>query len=174
MAAVKAAGALALPVKTAADLAKVDGLIIPGGESTTIGKLLRKFGLRDEIIKRAEKHLPIYGTCAGAILLAKKIAGYQKADALGLMDIEIERNAYGRQIDSFETDISFDFGGHKRKIPAIFIRAPKITSVGKSCKILARYKNGIVAVKEKNFLVTTFHPELTEDLSVHKFFIEMC
>lgn len=174
LAAVKKAGALAVSVKTAGDLKKVDGLILPGGESTTIGKLLRKFGLRDAIINRAKKGMPIWGTCAGAILLAKKIVGREKADTLELMDIEIKRNAYGRQVDSFETELVFDFGKNKRKIPAIFIRAPKIKSAGKRTKILAKYSDEIVAVCENNFLVTMFHPELTDDLSVHKYFIEMC
>lgn len=177
VAAVRAAGALALPVKTAADLKKIGGLILPGGESTTIGKLLRKFALREAIISHAKKGMPIYGTCAGAILLAKKIVGLQKADTLGLMDIEIERNAYGRQIDSFETSVEFDFGPAmhgKRKIPAVFIRAPKVKSVGKNVQILAKYKNEIVAARENNFLITMFHPELTDDLSVHKYFVKMC
>lgn len=172
-------------VKSVADLAGVKGLIIPGGESTTIGKLLRKFDLRDEIIKRARRGMPVWGTCAGAILLAKKIVGGreahggQGADTLGLMDVSIERNAYGRQLDSFETQIEFDLGpaaawfGHSI-VPGIFIRAPKIVSIGKGVTVLARYKGEIIAARQKNLLITTFHPELTDDLKVHKYFVEMC
>ena len=172
--ALKKAGALPVSVKKISDLKKICGLIIPGGESTTVGKLLRKFKLRDEIIKRAKNGMPIYGTCAGAILLAKEITGREKADGLKLMDIVIERNAYGRQMDSFETKINFDFGKIKKKIPAIFIRAPKIKKIGKNVKILAKYKNEIVAVRENNFLVTMFHPELLDDLNVHRYFLRMC
>lgn len=172
--AVKKIGAFPVSVKKISDLKKIDGLIIPGGESTTVGKLLRKFKLGDEIIKCAKNGMPIYGTCAGAILLAKEISGKEKADGLKLMDIVIERNAYGRQMDSFETKIDFAFGKNKKKIPAIFIRAPKIKKIGKNAKILAKYKNEIVAVRENNFLVTMFHPELTEDLNVHRYFIKMC
>ncbi len=166
-------------VKTVSDLAKIKGLIIPGGESTTIGKLLKKFGLRDGIIKRAKKGMPIWGTCAGAILLAKKVVGEHGADTLGLMDISIERNGYGRQLDSFETQIEFDLGpaatwfGHSI-VPGIFIRAPKIVSIGKDITVLARYKGEIIAVRQKNLLITTFHPELTDDLKVHKYFVGMC
>lgn len=166
-------------VKSVEDLASVSGLIMPGGESTTIGKLLRKYGMREEIIKRAKAGMPIWGTCAGAILLAKKIIGEQKADTLGLMNISIERNAYGRQLDSFETQLEFDWGSAGQAyagpgIPGVFIRAPKIVSVGKGVKILAQHKGEIVAAREKNFLATNFHPELAGDLSVHKYFAGMC
>lgn len=166
-------------VKTVKDLEGIDGLIIPGGESTTIGKLLRKFGLRDEIIKRAKAGLPVWGTCAGAILIAKKITGKQTADSLKLMDITIERNAYGRQIESFETQIEFDVGAYGKAVwgkvvDAIFIRAPKIVKVGKGVKILAIHNGEIVAARQGNLLATNFHPELTEDLSIHKYFAEMC
>lgn len=165
-------------VKTIEDLKLVKGLIIPGGESTTIGKLLKRFGLLEEIKKRAHAGMAIWGTCAGAILLAKKIIGQKgkiAVDNLELMNIEIERNAYGRQIDSFETDIDFDFGkGGSKKIPAVFIRAPQIVGVEKNVKILATYEGEIVAALQGEFLATTFHPEMTNDLSVHKFFIGMC
>lgn len=179
-------------VKTVEQLRQVRGLIIPGGESTAIGKLLRRFGLRDEIISLAKSgELAVWGTCAGAILLARKIAGEQQADSLALMDMVIERNAYGRQLDSFETNVKFDvscFGESKKatsqraclklksiiKIPAIFIRAPKVVSAGKGVKILAKYDGGIVAVRQKNLLATNFHPELTESLDVHEYFVKMC
>ncbi|MBP9771026.1 pyridoxal 5'-phosphate synthase glutaminase subunit PdxT [Candidatus Gracilibacteria bacterium] len=166
-------------VKTPETLAQVSGLIIPGGESTTIGKLLRRFGLRDLIIERAKKGMAVWGTCAGAILLAKKIIGKQQADSLELMDIAVERNAYGRQLDSFETQLEFDLGSVGRAyagpgIPGVFIRAPKIVSVGEGVKILAQHKGEIVAARQKNLLVTNFHPELSESLEVHKYFAEMC
>jgi len=161
-------------VKTVDDLNEVSGLIIPGGESTTIGKLLKRFGLGNEIIKRVRNGMPVWGTCAGAILLAKKIINDEKVDGLNLMNIEISRNSYGRQVDSFETEIEFDFDGAIKKIPAVFIRAPKIAIVGKGVKILAKYGQDIVAAREKNMLSTTFHPEMTNNISVHKYFIEMC
>lgn len=186
-------------VKTVEQLRQVKGLIIPGGESTTIGKLLRRFGLREEIIRLAggenneDKKPPmaVWGTCAGAILLAKKIVGREQADALKLMDIVVERNAYGRQLDSFETQLEFDLeqAGRGRiphatpsfgmvyagpGIPGVFIRAPRIISVGKDVKILAEYKGEAVAVRQKNLLATNFHPELTDSLVVHKYFVEMC
>mgnify|MGYP001590940088 CR=1 FL=1 len=161
------AGVEAVLVKNKDDLKKVDGLIIPGGESTTIGKLLKESGMDKEIMKL---RVPIYGSCAGAILIAKKISGQEKAQNLGLMDIEIERNAYGRQKDSFETEVVFD----KKKIPAIFIRAPKIKKIGKNVKVLVKHNGEVVAVREGRFLVTMFHPELTDDLSVHRYFLKMC
>lgn len=166
-------------VKTPETLAQVNGLIIPGGESTTIGKLLRRFGLRNLIIERAKKGMPVWGTCAGAILLAKKIIGKEQADSLNLMDVVVERNAYGRQLDSFETQLEFDLGSVGRSyagpgIPGVFIRAPKIVSVGEGVKILAQHKGEIVAARQKNMLITNFHPELSESLEVHKYFAEMC
>lgn len=166
-------------VKTPETLAQVSGLIIPGGESTTIGKLLRRFGLRDLIIERAKKGMPVWGTCAGAILLAKKIIGKEQADSLNLMDVVVERNAYGRQLDSFETQLEFDLGTYGRAyagpgIPGVFIRAPKIVSVGEGVKILAQHKGEIVAARQKNLLITNFHPELSESLEVHKYFVKMC
>ncbi|PIZ75689.1 pyridoxal 5'-phosphate synthase glutaminase subunit PdxT [Candidatus Peregrinibacteria bacterium CG_4_10_14_0_2_um_filter_38_24] len=177
----------AVLVKKIEDLKEVKGLIVPGGESTTIGKLLRRFGIRDEIIKRVKKGMAVWGTCAGAILLAKKIVGKENADSLGLMNIVVERNAYGRQLDSFETQVEFDTSpkkdccGKKLKntvrfcrIPAIFIRAPKILEVGEGVEILARYKGEIVAARENNMLVTNFHPELTDDEKVHQYFVKMC
>lgn len=158
-------------VKKSSDLSGVRGLIIPGGESTTIGKLLKKTGLREEIIKRAQRlkgskdtfaPLGVWGTCAGAILLSK--------DYLGLMDITVERNAYGRQLDSFETEIEFD----GEKIPAIFIRAPKIVKIGRGVKVLAKNGGEIVAAVCGKLLVTTFHPELTESLKIHEYFAGLC
>ncbi|MFA6305464.1 MAG: pyridoxal 5'-phosphate synthase glutaminase subunit PdxT [Candidatus Gracilibacteria bacterium] len=173
----------AVLVKKISDLNEIKGLIIPGGESTTIGKLLRRFGLGDEIIKRVKNGMAVWGTCAGAILLAKKIVGDRgekdensKVEGLNLMDIAVERNAYGRQLDSFETQVEFDLGvgAFGYKCPAVFIRAPKILEVGKGVEILAEYRGEIVAARQKNMLVTTFHPELTDSLEVHQYFAGMC
>lgn len=147
-------------VKTKDDLQDLSGLIIPGGESTTIGKLLERFGLDIEIKKRVEGGMAVWGTCAGAILLAQ----------FGLIDVEIERNAYGRQIDSFETELDFN----NTKIPGIFIRAPKIVGLGQGVETLVRYKDDVVGARQNNVMITTFHPELAEDLTVQRYFVEMC
>jgi len=179
-------------VKKISDLDGVRGLIIPGGESTTIGKLLKKNGMWEEIKKRAkgvagsglqgsrdsfprQGGVAVWGTCAGAILLSKS--------GLGLMDIEVERNAYGRQMDSFETEVKFDFIGMGKgskgsreirpsAVPAIFIRAPKIVKVGSGVQVLAKYDGEIVAASQGRFLATTFHPELTECFRIHELFVE--
>jgi len=193
--ALKKAGARFVRVKTLEDLALVKGLIIPGGESTTIGKLLNWYGLGNIISERVkDKSLALWGTCAGAILMAKKIVGSQKAENLAVMDISVERNAYGRQMDSFECELDFDFDELKKeqknktdsdnlwpnaveihpKIPAVFIRAPRISSIGGKVKILAKYKNEIVAVREGNMMASTFHPEMTDDIRVHQYFVELC
>jgi len=171
----KVSGVTPVLVKKIEDLDGVRGLIIPGGESTTIGKLLRRFGLREEIIRRAttgkkEDRLAIWGTCAGAILIAKKIVGRENADTMTLMDITIERNAYGRQTDSFETEVKFD----GKSLPAVFIRAPKIISAGNGVSVLAKYNDEIVAAREGKLLVTTFHPELTNSTKAHEYFAGIC
>ena len=178
MAALKKCGVDPIAVKNIEDLSRVDGLIIPGGESTTIGKLLKRYGLDKEIRKRALVPHPssltplaVYGTCAGAILLAKKITN-QRPDSLSLMDVEISRNAYGRQLDSFETELSIP----KLKIknfPAVFIRAPRVKRAFKKAKVLAEYNGEPVMVEEENLLITTFHPELTDDIRIHKYFLEL-
>ncbi len=164
-------------VKKIEDLEKIAGLIIPGGESTTLDKLLKKYNLGDAILQKYKRGMKIWGTCAGAILLSKKIKNARGVEGLKLIDVEISRNAYGRQLDSFETRLLFDFGLKKtenREIEAVFIRAPKILKVGNGGKVLARHQNEIVTVRENGLLVTTFHPELTDDVSVHKYFVSMC
>jgi len=148
----------------------IDGLIIPGGESTTIGKLLHDLDLFDDIKKLISDGLPAFGTCAGLILLAKKIENDDRVH-LSLMDIKVKRNAYGRQLGSFFTENEFK---HVGKVPMTFIRAPYITEVGKNVEILSEVDGNIVAAKENNILVTSYHPELNDDLQVHKFFISMC
>ncbi|MFC1655826.1 pyridoxal 5'-phosphate synthase glutaminase subunit PdxT [Patescibacteria group bacterium] len=162
-------------VRQKKDLDGLSGLIIPGGESTTISLLMKNQSLRDELIKAIEGGLPVYGTCAGAILLSKKVEGKKLSERLSVMDIEIERNAYGSQLDSFEEDLVLNLDGEERHFYAIFIRAPKITGVGENIDVLAKNSmSEIVMAREKNMLVTTFHPELTDDSGVHQYFLKMC
>ena len=146
-----------------------DGLIIPGGESTVQGKLLHELNLFDKIKENIENGLPVFGTCAGLLLLAKNIENDSRSH-LATMDITAVRNAYGRQLGSFFTEEEFEGIG---KIPMTFIRAPYIESVQADTKILAETGGHIVAARQKNQLVTAFHPELTSDLSVHEYFIDM-
>ena len=148
----------------------IDGLIIPGGESTVIGKLLYDLDLFDDIKNLILNGLPVFGTCAGLILLAKEIENDNRT-YLGAMDIKVRRNAYGRQLGSFFTESEFKGLG---VVPMTFIRAPYISSVGKKVEILSEVDGNIVAAKENNILVTSYHPELNDDLKVHEFFIEMC
>lgn len=166
-------GAETILVKNVDDLQHVHGLILPGGESTTIGKLLTWTGLDEAIRNRVKAGMPVYGTCAGAILLSKTLVGSHTAPHLKLMDITVERNAYGRQLDSFETFLTVDFPNAPQSIPAVFIRAPKIPAVGPTVKVLSRHENEIIMAQEGHRLVTTFHPELTEDLTVHHYFLEL-
>lgn len=146
-----------------------DGLIIPGGESTVQSKLIRELGIYDKLKEYILSGLPVFGTCAGLLLLAKEIKNDNRVH-LATMDISAVRNAYGRQLGSFYTEGDFDGIG---KIPMTFIRAPYIAEVNGNAKALAVVDNNIVAALEDNQLVTSFHPELNNDLSVHKFFIDM-
>lgn len=157
-------------LSNAVDNNDIDGLIIPGGESTVIGKLLYDLDLFDDIKKLILEGLPVFGTCAGLILLAKEIENDSRT-YLGAMDIKVRRNAYGRQLGSFFTESEFKGVG---VIPMTFIRAPYISSVGKNVEILSEVDGNVVAAKENNILVTSYHPELNDDLKVHKFFAEMC
>ncbi|MBN2535892.1 MAG: pyridoxal 5'-phosphate synthase glutaminase subunit PdxT [Spirochaetales bacterium] len=170
---IEKAGAQSIPVKTKARLEQVDGLIIPGGESTTIGKLLVRFSLMEALKVKIHNGLPVFGTCAGTILLAKEIkAGNQVK--LGIMNITVSRNAYGPQIESFETDIILSlYKDTTEQFRAVFIRAPIITRIGKKCEVLALFENRPVLVREKNILTATFHPELTDDMRIHRYFLEM-
>jgi|TARA_B100002003_G_C14066479_1_gene513211 5'-phosphate synthase pdxT subunit len=147
----------------------IDGLIIPGGESTAISSFLKKTKLNKEIIKKNKNGMCIYGTCAGAIILAREIKG-QKNSSLGLADIAIKRNDYGRQIESFETELSIKEIG---KFNGIFIRAPAITKCNNNCEILAEFDDKPVMLKEDKILITTFHPELTKDTRIHRYFLDM-
>ena len=147
----------------------LDGLILPGGESTVMGKLLHDLDLFEPIKAKIEKGLPVFGTCAGLILLAKTIVGDQTKH-LASMDISVARNAYGRQLGSFVTNADFKGIG---EIPMVFIRGPIIETVGPEVEILAQVNGAIVAAKERQMLVTSFHPELTGDTRVHAYFLEM-
>jgi 5'-phosphate synthase pdxT subunit len=153
-------------------LQNLDGLIIPGGESTTIGKLATEYGLI-EPLRDFAKEKPTWGTCAGLIFLAKDI-GIERQPILGLMDVVVDRNAFGRQVDSFETDLDFKGLAEDRPFHAIFIRAPLVRKAGDGVKILAQLNDdGIVAVQEGHWLGTAFHPELTNDNRVHQYFCDM-
>lgn len=168
----------AMEVRSPEELAKVDALIIPGGESTVIGKFLLETGLRGRIIERHRaEQFPIYGTCAGAILLAQDVLSNgmpeTRVHPLRLMDITIERNAYGRQTESFEAKISLRLNEETKECQAVFIRAPKIVGVGKSVEILARHDGFPVLCRQGTLLVSVFHPELVDFLSpLHRHFLE--
>jgi 5'-phosphate synthase pdxT subunit len=165
----KKLGANTFEIRQKKDLNRCfDGLIIPGGESTVQGKLLKDLDLFDEIKTRIEGGLPVFGTCAGLLLLAKEIENDDKKH-LATMNITAVRNAYGRQLGSFYTEEAFKGLG---KIPMTFIRAPYIKSVGDGVEVLATVQGKIVAVREDNMLVTAFHPELNDSLEVHRFFLE--
>jgi 5'-phosphate synthase pdxT subunit len=160
-----------IPIKNPDELSVVQALIIPGGESTAIGKLMVKYNFIEPVKKMVLKGFPVYGTCAGLILLAKRIIGNSQP-LLELMDIEVRRNAFGRQKESFEADIDVPiFKG--KKYPGVFIRAPLIESAGEKVDVLAFYEKKIIMAREKNILVTAFHPELTDDLRIHQYFIDM-
>lgn len=159
----------AIPVKTLAEINNIDGLILPGGESTAIGKLLNYFDLIEPIKHQITTGLPVWGTCAGMILLAKKIETQQET-YFHCMDITVKRNAYGSQLDSFQTEVSLPKVSNSL-IPLIFIRAPYITSISSSAKPLLTLQDKIVAARQNNMLTTSFHPELTKDLSFHRYFI---
>jgi 5'-phosphate synthase pdxT subunit len=168
-------GAPSLQVRLPKHLEQVDRLIIPGGESTTIGKLLVLYNLLDPIRVRARRGMPLWGTCAGAILMAKQIAEGRPAGqpALGLMDLTARRNAFGRQLDSFEADLAIPALGEE-PLHAVFIRAPILEAPGNGVVPLAALDGGqIVAAQQRNLLATCFHPELTGDDRFHRYFLEL-
>jgi pyridoxal 5'-phosphate synthase pdxT subunit len=165
--ALERAGARAVEVRTAEQLAECDGLIIPGGESTTMLKLMDVENLTGAVREFGTKK-PIYGTCAGAILLAREVSHPAQA-SLDLMDISVERNGYGRQIDSRIANVPLKDGG---EFEAVFIRAPIIRKVGEGARVIAEYQGDPVWVEQGRHMVTTFHPELTEDSRVHRRFVE--
>ncbi|MCR4441519.1 MAG: pyridoxal 5'-phosphate synthase glutaminase subunit PdxT [Peptococcaceae bacterium] len=158
-------------VRLESDLEMVSGLILPGGESTTIGRLLKDSGLDEKIIKRAHEGMPLWGTCAGMILLAKEIVN-ENYFHLGLMDIVVRRNAYGGQLNSFISKMKVPQVSND-VIPLVFIRAPWVERVGGNVKVLAKFNGRIIAVQQNNLLATSFHPELTGDLSFHQYFVKI-
>lgn len=162
-------GHVGIRVTTKEHLEDIDALILPGGESTTMGLLLDTFDLKKSLVKKISSGFPIWGTCAGMILLANRLHEDSKTH-LKLMDIEVKRNAYGRQLGSFQIEKTIPQVSDK-PIPLVFIRAPYITQVGPSVEILAKHEGYSIAARENNLLVTSFHPELTEDTSFLKYFI---
>jgi 5'-phosphate synthase pdxT subunit len=175
LAALREAGAQASIVRRRAELDTVDGLVIPGGESTTMSHLLREFDLLEPLRERLAGGMPAYGSCAGMILLASEIldAGAPGREAVPLraIDMTVRRNAFGRQVDSFEGDIAFD--GLDGPAHAVFIRAPWVERVGPEVRVLARAQDHIVAVRQGAVLATAFHPEMTGDRRVHKMFVDI-
>ncbi|AGK97828.1 pyridoxal 5'-phosphate synthase glutaminase subunit PdxT [Clostridium pasteurianum] len=159
-------------VKKEEDLEGLAGIILPGGESTTIGKLLKDTGLLNPLREKILKGLPVWGTCAGMILLAKNIENWNDS-YLKVMNISVRRNAYGRQSDSFETEELVEKVS-ANKIPLVFIRAPFITKLGESVESVYELKGNVVAARENNMLVTSFHPELTDNLDFHRYFLSIC
>ncbi len=172
IAALRRLGVEAFPVRLPGELEGLGGLVIPGGESTTIGKLMTEYHLVDELNRLIADGLPVFGTCAGMILLAKRVFGLDQRP-LGAMHIEVRRNAFGRQVDSFESDLDVPALGQS-PFHAVFIRAPWIVRAGEGVEILARLPVGQpVAAREKNLVATAFHPELTTDLRFHEYFLTL-
>ena len=167
---IEACGAEAVVVKKPDQLAELDGLILPGGESTTMRRLVDKYGFMEPLKQFAALGKPMFGTCAGLILLAKRIVGYDEPH-LGLMDITVERNSFGRQRESFEAELSI--AGIADDFIGVFIRAPHIVEVGEDVEILAKYEDRIVAARQGQFLGCSFHPELTDDHRMTQYFLNM-
>lgn len=167
---IEASGAEGLVIKRKEQLDDIDGLILPGGESTTMRRLIDKYDFFDALIDFGKKGKPIFGTCAGLILLANDLVGDHKPH-LQLMDMKVERNAFGRQKESFEAELNI--AGVAEDFEAVFIRAPYVIEVGEQVEVLATYNNNIVAAKQGNFLCSAFHPELTDDHRLTQYFVEM-
>jgi 5'-phosphate synthase pdxT subunit len=167
-----ACGVEAVAVRRAQEIEKVDALVLPGGESTTIAQLAEVFGIFDLIKEKIKNGMPVYGSCAGMILLANEILDAKEGQkSFGGLDITVRRNAFGRQVDSFESDIAFN-DGSEQLIHAVFIRAPWVEKISDSVEVLASVDAHPVAVRSKTALATSFHPELTGDHRVHRYFIE--
>lgn len=166
---VEECGAEAIAIKKVEELKEVDGLILPGGESTAMRRLIDKYDFMDALKEFAAEGKPMFGTCAGLILLAKNIAGHEPH--IGVMDITVERNSFGRQVDSFEADL--DIKDVAEKFPAVFIRAPHIVEAGPEVEILSKHNDRIVAAREGQFLGCSFHPELTEQHDLTAYFVGM-
>ncbi|WP_377322681.1 pyridoxal 5'-phosphate synthase glutaminase subunit PdxT [Pimelobacter simplex] len=167
-----ALGADAFPVRRPTELARCDGLVLPGGESTTMSKLARTFELLDPLRERIAGGMPTFGTCAGMILLADRIeGGTADQETIGGLDVTVRRNAFGRQVDSFEADLPFT--GLDAPVHAVFIRAPWVEATGPSVEVLARAQGHPVAVRQGHLMATSFHPEVDGDGRVHRLFVEM-
>lgn len=166
-----AIGVEAVPVHLPSQVNGLEALVLPGGESTTISRLMKEFALLDDVRKLALQGFPVFGTCAGLILLAKKVIDF-KLDTIGVLDVEVRRNAYGRQVDSFEADLEIKVLG-AMPFRGIFIRAPIIEGVGDDVEVLCRLNGFPVAVRQGKVLACSFHPELTEDIRFHKYFVEL-
>lgn len=165
-------GVQAVPVRTPEEIERIDGLVIPGGESTTIGRLMDRFGVDTAIIRRVRDGMPVFGTCAGMILLSSEVEGSNQP-VLRLINMTVRRNAFGRQIDSFETDLHVADVGDT-PVRAVFIRAPIVTDVKNDVRVLAALEDGrAVLVREGSCLAAAFHPELTTDNRIHNYFISM-
>lgn len=172
IAALERLGVKGVAIRLPKELKGLEGLIVPGGESTTIGLLMQRYGLLEPVQDVAQRGLPIWGTCAGMILMARGLMD-QEQPLLGLMDIVVLRNAFGRQVDSFEKDLDIPSLG-AAPFRAVFIRAPLIIKTEKGVEVLARLpKGGIVAARQGNLLATAFHPELTHDLRFHRYFLDL-
>lgn len=165
-------GVSASLVRRASELERVDALVIPGGESTTIAKLARSFGIFDEISARIKNGMPTYGSCAGMILLANEVLdAIVGQETFGGLDVTVRRNAFGRQVDSFESDLTFN-GMTQTPVRAVFIRAPWVENVGIGVAVLAQVQGHPVAVRQGSIFATSFHPELTGDNRIHKYFVD--
>lgn len=157
-------------VRTPEDLAKVDRLVIPGGESTTVGLLMERFGVGDALCERAKDGMPIWGTCMGMILLAREVEEREQY-LLGLLDIRVQRNAFGAQVHSFEDEVLFE--PLEKKVTGVFIRAPIVTWMGPEVEAIAHYEGKVVGVRQGRILGTSFHPELTDDTTLHEWFLSL-
>ncbi|TWD87920.1 pyridoxal phosphate synthase yaaE subunit [Neobacillus bataviensis] len=166
----EACGVEAVAVKHKEELEDLDGLILPGGESTAMRRLIDKYDFMDALKEFARAEKPMFGTCAGLILLAKELVGYDESH-IGVMDIKVERNSFGRQVDSFEADLTIKDVADS--FPAVFIRAPHIVEAGENVEILSKHNDRIVAAREGQFLGCSFHPELTENHAITAYFVEM-
>ena len=160
-----------MELRTPEDLEQVDRAILPGGESTTVGLLMQRYGLGEALRSRIEAGMPLWGTCMGMILMAKEIDGRPQQYSLGLLDVGVQRNAFGAQVHSFEEEL--EVKGLDGPITAVFIRAPVVTRLGKGVEALAEHEGKVVAVRQGRLLGTSFHPELTEDLRMHRMFLAL-
>jgi 5'-phosphate synthase pdxT subunit len=171
LAALEAAGAEAVEVRSLSDLDSVDGLVIPGGESTVIGKLAARYGLLEPLRERARAGLPVFGTCAGMIFLAREVEGPPQ-DLLGVLDVRVRRNAFGRQVASFEAEVDVK-GVDGGPVAGAFIRAPWVAEAGPEVEVLAELEGKVVAVRQGNLLATAFHPELSGEVRLHRWLVDL-